>query len=393
MKTYFYKASKKGKVIYGFGKAINEGQLKNMLLGKELKLISRKEIYSDEKTLPSNDVILFCREMSIVLSSKTMSPKSAVDSIIKHSNPQMQGVLKEVSDGLSRGNSLADSLAIQGCFPDMLVKSVAMGETTSKLVEAFDSAEDYYEKEKDIRGKIRNASIYPIIVLCVFVVALVVMSAVIMPKFTQMYTQYGNKLPFITLFYERLGKFMISFWPGIALNIALLIFVVKRYLKDPLCRKNFDRFKLNNVPLFSKFYRMSLASRFCNVLSLYLNNGTSIQSSLLESAAVLENSSLFIEFQNANSQILKGINFTDALNGINIFPSYFEAMIAGGEQSGGLGEALLKASKSMIKENNYALQSFLEYLNPAIIIVLACMLVPLILAILLPMYGLNVNLH
>ena len=198
----------------------------------------------------------------------------------------------------------------------------------------------------------------------------------------------GAELPLITKLYIRFGGFIISSWWLLGIVVCLLLYGFKSYKQGTLHRKNLDRFYLN-IPLIGTIYNKILVARFSNVLSLYLKSGIQIQDSLLSSARILQNYSVYDEFVRGTKLLLQGKSFFEITDEITIFPPFYKQVVYTGERSGDLANSLVKLSETMDAEAKDTLESTSAIMNQAVIIVMFIALAPTILAILLPVINLT----
>lgn len=385
---YSYKGYKQGKTITGFEKAADVDELKDRLQLQKIKLISSAPKFTKIKaSIKNEDIIRFAGQMTTMLSNNIPSAE-AIEMFANYEDLDFQLVLKKVLKHLNSGYSLSDSFRKTGFFSSLFCETVAMGEKSSRLGEAFKNVMEFYENDKTIKKKVKSMLSYPITVIVLLLLATVAMSVAVIPKFQELYESAGSQLPLISAIFSRFGQFLISSFLGIIGIVVGLKFFYSWYLKSPLNRKNMDRFKLD-IPLVGTLYKKILVARFSNILSLYLKSGIQLQDSLVSSAKILQNESVMDEFMQGVNVLLSGRRFYEVVEEISIFPPMYKQVVYTGERSGGLTESLIRLSVNMNNEATESLNTIQTLVNQYIVVVLLVLCLPLIAGVMLPIFGMT----
>lgn len=386
-KLYSYKGIKQGTKVAGTQKASTKEELASRLAKKEISLISAKPLWNINYTISTKEIIRFANQMTSMIKNG-ISSAEAIRMYADYADEDLQYILTNVLNSLNQGMSLSDSFRKCGYFSSLFCETIAMGEASSNLDKSFENIKNFYESEGYIKKKVKSMMTYPMIVSIILLIVTIVMSAFILPKFGDVYSEMGAELPSITKIYIRFGQFIISSWWMLCLALSGVVYSFKNYKKGTLNRKNLDRFYLD-IPLIGKIYNKILVARFSNVLSLYLKSGIQIQDSLLSSARILQNQSIYDEFLRGTKMLLQGKSFFEITDEISIFPPFYKQVVYTGERSGDLANSLVKLSETMDAEAKDMLENSAAVMNQAVIIVMFVALAPTILAILLPVMNLS----
>ena len=130
----------------------------------------------------------------------------------------------------ARGSSFGDAISGRtNVFPGYYIAVVRAAELTGHLDDALEQLSVYLEREAAARRELKSALTYPTIVFCLAIVAVVIMSVYVLPKFKGFYTGLGAKLPLPTRMLLGFTDFMTHWWPAIAggiVAVALMTFAL-----------------------------------------------------------------------------------------------------------------------------------------------------------------------
>lgn len=384
---YSYKGHKHGSKVAGTQKAASKEELASRLKKNNIVLISAKPLWKVTYTISNKEIIRFSNQMYSMIKNG-ISSAEALKMYADYAEEDFQYILTDVINSLNQGITLSEAFRRSGYFSSLFCETIAMGEASANLDKSFENIRNFYESESYIKKKVKSMMTYPMIVSVILLIVTIVMSAFILPKFGDVYSDMGAELPFITKLYIRFGEFIISSWWLLGIAIVALVYGFKIYKKGTLHRKNLDRFYLE-LPLVGNIYNKILVARFSNVLSLYLKSGIQIQDSLLSSARILQNQSVYDEFVRGTKLLLQGKSFFEITDEITIFPPFYKQVVYTGERSGDLANSLVKLSETMDIEAKDTLETSSAIMNQAVIIVMFIALAPTILAILLPVINLT----
>lgn len=385
--TYYYKGYKQGKPITGFQKASDLEELEDRLSNQKIKLITAKPYFPKHAQVSNVDIIRFAENMNTMLANN-ISSTEAIDMFAMYEKEDFQHILKRVLKNLNLGYSLSDSFKRTEFFSPLFCETVAMGEKSSRLSDAFRNIAEFYENDRMIKKKVKSMMSYPMVVIILLLVATVGLSVAVIPKFQNLYEGAGAQLPMISQIFARFGKFILSSITFIVPGVFASMYLFKRYKKVPLNKKNLDRFFLD-IPLIGSLYKKILVARFSNILSLYLKSGIQLQDSILSSARILQNDSIYDEFLKGVNILLSGRRFFEVVEEISIFPPMYKQVVYTGERSGGLTESLIRLAKTMNMEAKESLDSIQTMVNQYIVVVLIVLCLPLITAVMLPIFGMT----
>ncbi len=399
MKKFFkYKAlNAKGKIQSGeiSAMSVNEAsvRLKEMKMSpieiqevaeNKLKVnaISTKRNYK----LKLKEINIFCRQMETMLSSGVPLTSALKIYYQQEDNAKIKTILDEMLKWIQKGYSLSQSMRfVEGAFPDLLITMVESGEKTGKIDEVLARMATHYEKELKINAKIKNATIYPIILASVTVLAIFIIMAFVIPVFSTMFSNAGMKLPVVTRVVIAISNFIKKFWWLIFIVFGVLFFAIKSYKKTPEGKEYFDSRKLNSKLLKKSMIKIYTA-RFTRTLSSLLSSGVPLAESLNIASKTTNNVVIENKVKEMYLGVRKGHAMNFLLKSMNIFPKMMISMIAIGEETGELDKMLNKTADYYETELEEAIDKIMSMMEPIMIIIMGAIIGLLVVAIMMPIF-------
>lgn len=395
MAIYQYKAKNEfGETVSGKVEAQSVQQAHNVLRDRRLFIVSVKEAnggtlseISSVFGVKRDDVIGFTRQLATMITAG-LSLLESLTILERQSKPAMKKVISELVREIEGGSTFATSLAQQKCFSRIYINLVKAGEAAGVLNDVLKRLADNLEKEKEFRGKVKGALIYPAIVVAAMLVVSVVMMIFVIPKLSEMYADFGADLPFMTQILINVSTLMSRFWYLMAIGVVGGIFGLRAWRKTPLGARKFDMLMLK-LPVFGKLQQKILLTEFSRTMSLLLGAGISLLEALEIVGEAMENVVYRDAIKEAYKYVEKGSSLGMAVEKYDVFPKILPQMITVGEETGKLDEVLLKLSKYFETESEQAVKALTTALEPIIMIVLGLGVGFLIIAIVMPIYSLT----
>lgn len=297
--------------------------------------------------------------------------------------------ISEVRDAVRSGVPLSTALDRQhGTFPPLYVNMVRAGEAGGSLEETLQRLADYLERTRLLRGRVINALIYPAILLVVVSGALMFLLGYVVPEFASMYDSLDAELSWFTRAVLGIGLFVRDWWIVLLVVPALALWWLDRRLRTPAFRAAFDEWLLRRKLAGSLVAKIETA-RLARTLGTLLKNGVPLIAALGIGKAVLGNRALAADVEAAATDVKNGVGLSAALAKGKRFPRLALQMVQVGEESGALDTMLLKTADTFDQETGQALDRMLAALVPVVTVVLAAIVGVVILAVLIPIYGLT----
>lgn len=340
------------------------------------------------KAVSVREMSVFCRQFESVLNAG-VTVVEALDMLSEQTeNKQFANAIAEVRDSVQRGETLAVAMAEHPkIFPNLMVQMVAAGESSGGLDKAFSRVGSQFEKEAHLKGLIIKSAIYPVILILVIIVVVAIMMIKIVPTFTEQFDEVGGKLPGITLAVMAVSDFFVHSWYFIIAIIAGIAIFIHAWKKTEGGAHILGKFILK-VPLVGPLSIKTASSRMTRTLSTLMGSGVQLVDALGLVTEMMGNAVVKQALKDATEEVSRGIPLSKPLADSGVFPPMVYHMIEIGEETGNMEDMLDKVAAYYDEEVESATEALLAAMEPLIIIVMAVIVVPIVLAIMMPMYSL-----
>lgn len=301
-------------------------------------------------------------------------------------NPALAKVVSQVRNDVEVGLSLSVALSKHPkVFPPLMVNMLRAGEVGGFLDQALIAIADNFEAEVKLRGKIKSAMAYPVIVLIIALLAVIGMMLFILPTFAKMYDGFGAQLPFFTRVLVAISNGMkIGILPTI---VVVVLFSVwwSRHKHDEGVRRRLDPLKLK-LPIFGELNRKIAVSRFTRNLGTMLHAGVPLLQALDIVGQTSGNVVVEDAVKDVGESVRQGRSLTQPLAHHDVFPPMVVQMMSVGEDTGALDVMLSKISEFYDQEVEATTDSLTSLIEPLMIVVIGAIVGAMVVGMYLPIF-------
>jgi type IV pilus assembly protein PilC len=336
----------------------------------------------------SKDVVILSRQLATLFEAQIPIIQALRTLVSDASKPKLRLALSTMVDDVNAGLALSQALAKHPeIFSLFYVNLVRAAEESGKLQEVFIYLADYLERSYYLTTKARNAMIYPAFVFGTFIVVMIVMLTVIMPRLTVIFEQSNVPIPFYTQAIIALSFFLRQ-W-GVFLLIGLIIGVIAlwRWAFTPNGKRVVHRLQLK-IPVFGDLYKKLYMTRFADNLRTLIIGGIPIIRALTITSDVVGNVIYQEVIQNAVESVKGGNTISAALEQSPEVPILVTQMIRIGESSGRLDFILGSIARFYQKEVDSLVENMVALIEPIMIVGLGIGVGILVASVLVPIYNL-----
>jgi len=343
--------------------------------------------YSLNREYKRFSVIDFTNGLSMLLRAGLPVDKSLTSLIAATNDKGSRHLLEQVERKIREGNSLSKALRPhEKLFGSLYLSMVLAGEVSGNLDASIQHLSTYLEAQKELRDRIVNAMIYPIILLVVTLMSIVILMVVVMPKFKQLFEDMGGELPAITKAFVSASDFMQEY--GLVIGIVIISLApVILYLRN---NKDFsvlmDRAVLK-LPWIGDLINKIQMARYAETLSMMMKCGIPIQKTLEISKSVITNGRIRRQMSISAERLKEGGTFSSTIGGH--FPALMQQMVKIGEEAGELGNTLSKIATTSEQNLNRDIHRVIGILEPLIIVGLGVIVAAVIASIMVAVLGMN----
>ena len=405
MSQFNYKArTPEGEVREGVIDVVNADAATDSLQKSGLIIVSLQEVKKQRSggsllrffggnSVKARDLAIFSRQIATLFDARVPVIRALKTLVVEAQSPVLQETISDILDDVSGGSSLSLSMSKHpNVFSYFYVSMVRAGEESGKLQEVFSYLADYLERSYEIGGKIKNALIYPAFILGVFILVIVLMLVVVVPKLSSIFIETNTPVPFYTQIVMQSSAFLRSY--GIFVLIVATgggIFFLQ-YIRTPRGKELLDVIKLK-VPVFGNLFQKFYLSRIADNLASLINSGVPIIRALQVTASVLDNKVYEEVILDATRSIKSGNTIGAALEQYEEIPPLMTQMIRIGEDSGRLDFILNALARFYKRDVDNMVAGIVSLIEPALIVLLGGGVGILVASILIPLYSLSTSIQ
>ena len=311
-----------------------------------------------QKVKPS-DIINFTRQF-VTLHKAGLPMLSAIAALQNQTrNKTLINALDMIRKDLMGGASLSAAMAkYPAVFNELYVNSIWAGETGGVLDDILMRLCELLEHERKMRSEVMSAMRYPMMVIIAFGVAIIVLSAFVLPRFIDMLGKVGAKMPLPTKILIMFTDFMKHYWGIVMLVIGGLAALFYLFIRTKDGKLWWDTISLK-LPIFGDImYKMSL-SRFARMFETLDRTGLPILRSLSLVSKTVGNVWIGGAIERLQESVRRGRGLAAPMRESGVFPPMVVQMVATGEESGALDEMLKQVSDYYDQEVEYAVKNLI----------------------------------
>jgi type IV pilus assembly protein PilC len=296
-------------------------------------------------------------------------------------------VLGEVRNDVEAGQSLSGAMQKYSpkVFPPLMVNMCRAGEVGGFLDAVLLQVAENYEAEVKLRGKVKSAMTYPVVVFVMAILMAVAMLLFIVPVFAKMFKDMGGKLPLPTQILMDISNILKTGFPFLIIIVIALVITWKRIKHKDQVRNIVDPLKLK-IPVFGLLSQKIALSRFARNLGTLMHSGVPILQSLEIVSGTTGNVVLSRAIADVQESVRSGESLTAPLANHSIFPPMVVQMMAVGEDVGMLDEMLGKISEFYDQEVEATTEALTALIEPLMIGFLGGLVGSMVIALYMPMF-------
>ncbi|GAB6275247.1 MAG: type II secretion system F family protein [Peptococcaceae bacterium] len=338
-----------------------------------------------EQKVTVKDLALFCRQFATVIEAG-IPALTCLDILSRQAeNNRLQKAITQMITELRTGRTLTEAMRQHPkVFPGILTSMVEAGETGGVLDQALTRMADHFERDHDIREKVKSAMYYPAALLIVMFLAVGFMVTYVLPNFITILTSLNVELPLSTRILMKVSEILGHNWYLALAGLAALIFALTKIAGLKGMQEKLDGVKLR-LPIFGPLIKKIVISRFCRTLSTLLHAGVPLLQALEIVRETAGNAVIARAAAGALENVRKGLEMAGPLAASGVFPPMVTRMIAVGEETGTIDQLLEKVAQFYDREVNSGVGRLSSMLEPVLLIIIGVVIGSIIISIMLPM--------
>lgn len=301
-------------------------------------------------------------------------------------NSKMRLVIEGLHNKIQEGSLVSDAMGqYPSVFPFAYVSIVRVGETTGRLAEVLDMLLKNMEWAEEVSSDVKQATSYPAIVLVLVLAIFALLMIFVAPRMREMLSTLKVPLPWITQVTLGVGTFVADYWYVVLGLVAGVVLAYRAVNATPRGRFAVDWIKLL-LPLTGDLTGKLAFSSFAHYLSVMHKAGIDIIQALEIVEKIISNRVIAEGIRETREGVTQGLTLTKALAACPRFPPIVLQMVAIGETTGRLDEALDKVCQYYDRETKTTIKRMLAIIQPLLIVGLAGGILVMALSLYLPFF-------
>ena len=340
--------------------------------------------------MKSVEVLLFTGELAdLIQAGMTLGQALGALANQGEEGSAQRMICKDLTERIVNGESFSDAVAHHPeTFPPLYSNMVRAGEESGAMVEVLHRLVDHYERYDNMRGKLKGALSYPIVVLCFGVIAVVAAMKWIIPQFQKVFDSMKGALPTPTKILIAMSDFTNRY--GVFMLVAAVVgfFWLRKWAATPAGRYRIDSFKLK-APLIKGIVAAGAYSNLAYTLKTLLSNGVNVLKALRIAEETCGNAVIEKALANARKRVTDGTSISGPLAASGAFPRMMTDMLAVGERAGDMNSSLEHIGKRYEKDMDRNITAFTNALEPIMIVTIAALVGFVAIAILSAVFNMS----
>lgn len=400
MKFRYQAKTKEGELQVGFVEAGSRESAEKILVSHNLFILLLEEVEKPNfltrllsflNRVKLKDLVIYFRQMAVLFESQLPLNRILETLYNQTSNLELKEATYQVLEDIQKGLSFSQAAEKQNhVFSEFAISMIRSGEITGNLDRVISFLADYTEREFALVSKAKSASIYPAVIVGVFIIVSAIMVMYVFPQIKPIFEGAGVKLPFFASLLLGLSTILSDWWFVILIFLIILILLIIDFVQTSEGKALIDELKIR-VPLIRKVFLPITMSRFANASALLIKGGVPVAQAMEIIANTINNAIYQDLFKNIANEVKAGMNLSEAIIecGPNYFPELVPQMISVGETTGQLDKMFEKIASFYSREADNVVNNLSELIQPILIIGIGILVALLFASILVPIYNLT----
>lgn len=334
------------------------------------------------------DVTVFSRQFATVINAGLPVVQSLAILQRQAEKASLKDALKKIREEVETGLQLSESMAKHpGIFNRLYIYLVRAGEASGNLDGILERIAAYQEKQAALRGKLKSAMTYPVVVLVIALAVTAFLLTGIVPQFAGILTQLGGELPLLTRMLMAISDFLKYQWWLLAIIIGGAVVGVTLFYRTNGGKHAIDGLLLR-TPVVGDLIQKAAIASFSNTFGLLLKSGVNIIEAIEITKGTAGNVVIEDVLDEAKQAVQRGEQISVTLvNKPKVFPPLVSSMIAIGEETGNVDAMMEKIAGFYEREVNEAIEGLTAALEPMLIVFLGGIVGFIVAGMFLPMFA------
>lgn len=394
--VFAYKARNiSGALVSGKVEADNQGGAVALLREKKYFVVEINPVSSIDLNFDKllgikvkiREMAIFCRQFATMNEAGIPLLQCLHILIQQTESKRLNSILRDVVTGVEKGKSLSEAFKVHSeSLPEIFINMIISGEISGTLDHTLGRLAVHFERDHELREKVKSAMTYPLVVAVMALLAIVALMVLVVPIFVDIFDSMGAQLPLPTRIVMGISSLFTKYLYLVLPTVFILFIGFKRFAATQNGKKTLDRLVLK-TPVFGKLVHKTIIARFARTLATLLRSGIPLMQSLETVEKVAGNTLVAKEISLARVSIGEGERMAPVLMKSKIFPPMAVNLIAVGEESGALDNLLEKLAIFYEQEVEVMVSKLSSVIEPLLIAGVGLMVGFIAISIYLPLFN------
>ena len=348
--------------------------------------------FSKYSIIPATAKIFLLQNLSVMLKAG-ISLADALNTLSEQvKNKKLKKILAKATNTIREGKTLSESFEpYSKDFGELFINMIKAGESSGRLEEVLNELYIQHKKDHTIVTKVRNAMIYPCIIIVAMLGISIFVLIFVLPTITGMFREMNTQLPITTRVLIFVSDFMQEYGLYILIVAVIILLILYKSSKTKKGKNFFDRLLLKTPIVSSIISKINLARASRSLCSL-IKTDIAIVDTLNITSKVLGNSVFSQTFSETAEKIKKGQKLTSILKEYpKIFPGIFVQMVSVGEETGTLDNVLGNLADFYEEEVSQTMNNLPVIIEPILMLLIGAGVAGIAVAVFMPIFSMTEN--
>ncbi len=305
------------------------------------------------------------------------------------SEKDQRDFVNSLRQGLHEGKKFSELVRQHGkLFPGYYANLIESGEETGCLPDVVRELHKFMGESKELKDFVVSSSIYPLAILSITLIVTVLLFTVFVPRFSKIFLDMGRDLPPTMEMLTGVSTFFAWAWWLIPLSLVLIFFGLRAMLGENELRWRWSKFMLK-LPLLGRVMIDLEMCKYIRTLAILISNHVEIIRTVRISGRIISNPVIARAFDGIDRKLKGGDKLSGAFRDNPFLPTSLTPMLRVGEESGTVGEMLVKIAENLENDTKLKIKRLLSLFEPAVIVFLAGVVLIVVVSIFIAMMEIN----
>ena len=301
-------------------------------------------------------------------------------------NPVLASTLSCVLKDVREGKQLSEACGLHpNVFDGLYLSSLKTGEKSGNLVTVLERYQHYLQHRISLQKQLSQAALYPMILLAVLLVILVVLFVFVMPRFAQMYTDFGTQLPLPTRILIGVVDHIHIYGPIAALVTIAAYYGLRSWRRSSAGEMQWSRF-MEKLPVIGHIVVAASVAKLTRTLSTLLSGGTPLVEALATAQIAMESAVMRQRIEQVRTRVIEGDSLAEAFRQSGALPNSGIKLVEVGEMSGSLEQMLAEVAGFQEELLDSSLTRLSSLMEPLLMLLMGVLVGGIIIVMYLPIF-------